>query len=198
MAIFDAHEIDPYGSTILNEAQLPAFGRTLNTHTDNLTVGETHTFSTNLLNEFRFGWMKVSGGQGDPNAGNPFASTYGLKGTTTNPADQGYPQMNLSNEFTTLGSPTGFTSRVDRDFELVDNVMLHKNAHSIQFGGVHLSSEFQSALSEQRARRVHLQRRVYGYATGRFPEGRARVRASGIGRRRGKCDDELGALLRAG
>jgi hypothetical protein len=135
VSVFDAHEIDPYGSTILNEAQLPAFGRTLNTHTVNLSIGETHTFSTNLLNEFRFGWMKVSGGQGDPNAGNPFATTYGLKGTTPNPADQGYPQVNLSNEFTTLGSPTGFTSRVDRDFELVDNVMLHKNAHTIQFGG---------------------------------------------------------------
>ena len=140
-AIFDAHELDPYGSTILNEAQLPAFGRTLNTHTVDLTIGETHTFSSNLLNEFRFGWMKVSGGQGDPNVGNPFATTYGLKGTTANPADQGYPQINLSNEFTTLGSPTGFTSRVDRDFELVDNVMLHKNAHTIQFGGYffHLS-----------------------------------------------------------
>ncbi len=134
-AIFDAHELDPYGSTVLNEAQLPAFGRTLNTHTVDLTVGETHTFSTNLLNEFRFGWMKVSGGQGDPNVGNPFATTYNLKGTTANPADQGYPQVNLSNEFTTIGSPAGFTYRVDRDFEFFDNVMLHKNAHTLQFGG---------------------------------------------------------------
>jgi carboxypeptidase family protein len=140
-AIFDAHELDPYGSTILNEAQLPAFGRTLNTHTVDLTVGETHTFSTNLLNEFRFGWMKVSGGQGDPNVGNPFAATYGLKGTTANPADQGYPQINLSNEFTTIGSPLAFAYRIDRDFEFFDNVMLHKNAHTIQFGGYffHLS-----------------------------------------------------------
>jgi hypothetical protein len=134
-AIFDAHESDPYGSTILNEAQLPAFGRTLNTHTIDLTIGETHTFSANLLNEFRFGWLKVSGGQGDPNVGNPFAATYGLKGTTATPADQGYPQINLSNEFTTLGSPAGFTSRVDRDFEFFDNVMLHKKAHTIQLGG---------------------------------------------------------------
>jgi Carboxypeptidase regulatory-like domain len=140
-AIFDAHELDPYGSTILNEAQLPAFGRTLNTHTVDVTVGETHTFSTNLLNEFRFGWMKVSGGQGDPNVANPFAASFGLKGTTPNPADQGYPQINLSNQFTTIGSPAGFTSRVDHDFEFFDNVMLHKNTHTIQLGGYffHLS-----------------------------------------------------------
>lgn len=134
-AIFDAHELDPYGSTILNEAQLPSFGRTLNTHTVDITIGETHTFSTNLLNEFRFGWMKVSGGQGDPNGGNPFAATYGLKGITANPADQGYPQVNLSNEFTTIGSPVAFARRVDRDFEFFDNVMCHKDSHTIQFGG---------------------------------------------------------------
>ncbi len=140
-SIFDAHELDPYGSAILNEAQLPSFGRTLNTHTVDITIGETHTFSTNLLNEIRFGWMKVSGGQGDPNIGNPFAATYGLEGTTANPADQGYPLINLSNQFATIGSPAGFTYRVDRDFELFDNVILHKNAHTIQFGGYffHLS-----------------------------------------------------------
>jgi hypothetical protein len=104
-------------------------------------MGETHTFSTNLLNEFRFGWLKVSGGQGDPNEGNPFADTHGMKGTTPILADQGYPQMNLSGEFTTIGSPAGFTSRVDRDFELFDNFILHKNTHTIQFGGYffHLS-----------------------------------------------------------
>jgi hypothetical protein len=140
-AIFDAREFDPYGSTILNEAQLPAFGRNLSTHTIDLTIGETHTFSPNLLNEFRFGWLKVSGGQKDPNAGNPFAANNGLKGTTSNPADQGYPQMNLSNQFTTIGSPVGFASRVDRDFELFDNVLLHRNTHAIQFGAYffHLS-----------------------------------------------------------
>jgi len=133
-AIFDAREFDPYGSTILNEAQLPAFGRDLSTHTIDLTVGETHTFSPNILNEFRFGWLKVSGGQKDPNAGNPFATNTGLRGTASNPADQGYPQINLSNQFTTIGSPASFATRVDRDFELFDNVLLHRNVHTIRLG----------------------------------------------------------------
>jgi hypothetical protein len=41
----------------------------------------------------------------------------------------------LSNTFTTIGSATGFTSRVDRDFELYDNVTIQSGAHTIKFGG---------------------------------------------------------------
>jgi hypothetical protein len=140
-SLFDAHETDPFGSSVLNEALLPGFGRTLNTHSVNLQLSETHTFSPNLLNEIRFGWLRVSGGQGDPNAGNNFAAQYGLQGTTAIPGDLGYPQVSLSNAFTTIGDATGFTGRIDRDFELYENVSAHHGAHTVQFGGYffHLS-----------------------------------------------------------
>lgn len=133
-SVFDANELDPFGSSVLNEALLPGFGRTLRTHSVSLAASETHTFSPNVVNEFRFGWLRVSGGQGDPNAGNPFASQYGLQGVTRNPADIGYPQVSLSNAFSTIGSAAGFTSRVDRDFEFFDNVLVHRGTHSLQFG----------------------------------------------------------------
>lgn len=134
-SVFDANESDPFGSSVLNEALLPGFGRTLRTHSVNLAASETHTFSPNVVNEFRFGWLRVSGGQADPNAGNLFSSQYGLQGVTTVPADLGYPQISLSNAFSTIGSPAGFTSRVDRDFEFFDNVLIHRGRHSLQFGG---------------------------------------------------------------
>jgi carboxypeptidase family protein len=134
-SVFDANELDPFGSSVLNEALLPGFGRTLKTHTVNLSLGETHTFSPNLLNELRFGFLRVSGGQGDPNAGNDFASQYGVQGTTANPNDLGYPQVSLSNVFSTMGDAAGFTSRIDRDFEFYDNVTLQHGPHTIQFGG---------------------------------------------------------------
>jgi hypothetical protein len=76
-SVFDANEVDPFGSSVLNEALLPGFGRALTTHSVSLSVGETHIFSPSFLNEFRFGWLNVSGGQSDPNAGNNFASQYG-------------------------------------------------------------------------------------------------------------------------
>ena len=134
-SILDANELDPFGSSVLNEALLPGFGRILKTHTVNLALGETHTFSPNVVNEFRFGWLRVSGGQKDPNAGNPFAATYGLNGTTTNPADMGYPQINLSGLFSTIGTATGFNTRIDRDFEFFDNVSYQHGRHNFTFGG---------------------------------------------------------------
>ncbi|HEY6341164.1 MAG TPA: TonB-dependent receptor [Bryobacteraceae bacterium] len=134
-SFFDASEFDPFGSSVLNEALLPGSGRNLNTHSANAAAGETHSFSPSIVNEFRLGWMRVSGGQTDPNAGNPFASVYGIEGTTTNPKDMGFPQVSLSNQFTTMGDATGFTSRIDRDFELYDNVSVQRGRHSLKFGG---------------------------------------------------------------
>ncbi len=133
-SVFDAREADPFGSSVLNEALLPGFGRTLATHSVNLSIGETHIFSPSVLSEFRFGWLRVSGGQGGPNAGNPFAEQYGLLGTTANPADMGFPQVSLSNAFSTLGDATGFTRRIDRDFELYNNATVQRGTHTFQFG----------------------------------------------------------------
>jgi hypothetical protein len=134
-SVFDANELDPFGSSVLNEALLPGFGRLLKTHTVNLSVGETHAFSPNVVNEFRFGWLRVSGGQKDPNAGNPFATTYGLAGTTANLEDMGYPQVNLGGVFSTIGTAAGFNTRIDRSFEFFDNVSVHRGRHTFTFGG---------------------------------------------------------------
>ncbi len=134
-SFFDAGEYDPFGSGILHEALLPGFGRNLTTHSFNLAFSETHTFTANVLNEFRFGWLNVSGGQSSPNAGNPFAQQQGILGTTTNPADMGYPLVSLSNGFTSIGDPAGFVSRVDSNYEFYDNVLIHHGNHVIQFGG---------------------------------------------------------------
>ncbi len=144
-SVLDANELDPFGSSVLNEALLPGFGRILKTHTVNLALGETHNFSPNVVNEFRFGWLRVSGGQKDPNAGNPFAATYGLKGTTTNPADMGYPQINLSGLFSTIGTATGFNTRIDRDFEFFDNVSYQHGRHNFTFGGYFFHLAFNPA-----------------------------------------------------
>jgi hypothetical protein len=74
-SVLDGNELDPFGSSVLNEALPPGFGRILKTHTVNLALGETHVFSQAVVNEFRFGWLRVSGGQKDPNAANPFATS---------------------------------------------------------------------------------------------------------------------------
>ncbi len=141
-SVFDANEVDPFGSSVLNEALLPGFGRTLGTHSRNVALGETHVFSPRILNEFRFGWLDVSGGQTNPNAGNDFASQYALQGVAANPSDRGFPQVSLSNSFTTLGDASGFVTRTDRNFELYDNVSIQRGSHTVQFGAYFFHLDF--------------------------------------------------------
>jgi hypothetical protein len=142
-SIFDANEFDPFGSDVLQEALLPGFGRNLRTHSVNGVAAWTHTFSASLLNEFRFGFLSVAGGQTSPNAGNPFAAQAGLLGVATNPADMGYPQVSFGGQFSTMGDPALFTYRDNQDFELYDNVIRHVGSHNLKFGAYFFHFNFQ-------------------------------------------------------
>jgi TonB dependent receptor len=142
-SIFDANEFDPFGSGVLQESLLPGFGRNLRTHTINAVAGWTHILNTNVLNEFRFGWLSVIGGQTSPNAGNNFATQAGLQGVTTNPLDMGYPQVSFGGQFSSVGDPALFTYRNNRDFELYDNVIWHRGRHTIKSGWYFFHFNFQ-------------------------------------------------------
>jgi hypothetical protein len=133
-SLFDAREFDPFGSGVLQENLLPGFGRDLSTHSLNGVASWTHVFSAAFLNEARFAFLNVVGGQTSPNAGNPFAAHTGLQGVTTNPLDMGFPQVSFGGLFTTMGDPALFTFRNNRDFESFDNVSVHWRAHNIKFG----------------------------------------------------------------
>ena len=144
-SLFDIREADPFGSDVLQENLLPGFGRGLSTHAINGSAGWTRAFSASVVNEVRFGFLSVAGGQTSPNAGNPFATRAGLLGVTTDPRDQGYPQVSFGGQFNTMGDPALFTFRHNRDFEWYDNLILHKGRHTLKFGAYamhyHLSTE---------------------------------------------------------
>src|SRR5215472_10443611 len=123
-SLFDIREADPFGSGVLQENLLPGFGRGLSTHAINGSAGWTRAFSASVVNEVRFGFLSVAGGQTSPNAGNPFATRAGLLGVTTDPRDQGYPQVSFGGQFNTMGDPALFTFRHNRDFEWYDNLIL--------------------------------------------------------------------------
>ena len=114
---------------------MPGFGRTLGTKTRNLAVSHTHTFGTSLLNEFRFGWMRVDGGQASLNAGVDFAGQVGLAGVTRDPRDVGFPQISTRGLYSTMGDPTSFVFRHNQHFELYDNFTVDRGAHRFKFGG---------------------------------------------------------------
>jgi hypothetical protein len=132
---FDADETQPFGTSTLQETLVPGFGRSLTTRTRNLVTSHTHVFGTSILNEIRFGWMKVDGGQISRNRGNTFARDVGLLGVATDPRDIGFPQISTGGLYNTFGDPTIFTTRNNQHFELFNNLTIDRGAHRLKFGG---------------------------------------------------------------
>ncbi len=132
---FDADDLQPFGTSAQQESLVPGFGRTLDTTTRNLGVSYTKTFGTNMLNEFRFGWMSVDGGQRSLNAGNDFAQRVGLGGVTIDPRDTGFPQISTAGLYSVMGDPTTFVVRENEHFELYNNFLIDRGAHRIKVGG---------------------------------------------------------------
>jgi hypothetical protein len=131
---FDADEVQPFGTSALQETLVPGFGRTLATSTRNASASYTHIFGTSRLNEFRAGWMSVDGGQASLNRGVDFAGQVGLLGVTSDPRDVGYPQVTTRGLYSTIGDPTSFVTRDNEHFELFDNFTIDKNRHRLKFG----------------------------------------------------------------
>ncbi|MDA1094158.1 MAG: TonB-dependent receptor [Acidobacteria bacterium] len=131
---FDADEQQPFGTSAQQEALVPGFGRTLDTTTRNLGISHTRTFSRQMLNEVRFGYLRVDGGQRSLNRGVDFASQVGLLGVSASPRDAGFPQVSTAGLFSTMGDPTTFVSRDNEHFELYNNVLLDRRAHHLKFG----------------------------------------------------------------
>ena len=133
--VYNVRDAQPFGTSSLNETLIPGFGREVTTRSRNLALSHTHTFSTRVLNELRFGWLTAAGGQASPNQGTPFAAATGLQGVTTNPLDTGYPQVSFAGLFSTIGDPTSFVSRDNRSIEFYDNVLIDRGAHHLKLGG---------------------------------------------------------------
>jgi hypothetical protein len=134
VSTFDADEIQPFGTSALQETLVPGFGRTVNTKARNLGVSHTHLISPSIFNELRFGWMSVKGGQVSQNRGVDFARSVGLQGVTTDPRDVGFPQISTRGLYSTFGDPTSFVYRDNQHFELYDNVMFDRGAHRLKVG----------------------------------------------------------------
>ncbi|HEY7680780.1 MAG TPA: carboxypeptidase-like regulatory domain-containing protein, partial [Terriglobia bacterium] len=90
----DLRTFQPYGSTNLNETLVPGFGYDVTTATHNFALNHTHVFNPSVIHEFRFGYLRVVGGQESENAGVDFAGQSGLQGVTRDRARVGYPALN--------------------------------------------------------------------------------------------------------
>lgn len=139
---FDAREIQPFGTSTLQETLLPGFGRDVGTKARNLGVSHTHVFGRSAVNELRFGWLRVKGGQVSENRGVGFARQVGLQGVTTDPRDVGFPQISTRGLYSTFGDPTSFVYRDNQHVELYNNVSFDRGAHRLKVGAYYFHLQF--------------------------------------------------------
>ena len=142
-SVFRVHDAQPFGTSQLNESLVPGFGRRVTTESENLALGYTTTFGSSLLNEVRFGYLGVGGGQVSVNQGVDFASSVGLMGTTTDPRDMGYPQVSFGGLYSVIGDPASFVSRQNKSFEIFDNLLLDRGDHRLKLGAYLFHLRFQ-------------------------------------------------------
>ena len=197
-SIFDAHSFLPFGSTALNEALFPAFGYDLRTHTDNISAAWNHVLSPSWINELRFGWMWVSGGEISPNAGTNFARQTGLQGVSANPLDTGYPSVTITG-LSGLGESTQYVTRKDTDYEIYENVLWHHGTHTLKFGGYFFHLDFDLGECTECKRNFCLHRKIYRQCLGGFHPGGPESRDCGGARaRKFTGPHQLGPILRRG
>ena len=195
---FDAGEFQPFGTSTLQEALVPGFGRHVNTKARNLGVSHTHLFGRSTMNEFRFGWMQVNGGQVSENRGVDFARQAGLEGVTADPRDVGFPQMSTRGFYSTFGDPTSFVHRDNEHFEFYNNVLFDRGAHRIKVGAYYFHLQFRPEQPDNARGAFTYSGQFSWTRVCRFP---ARLSGDGGGRywtRRPGRTHQMAASLRSG
>lgn len=115
-------------------ANIPGFGDTREGHRQVFTLGETHVFNANTVNEARLGANRIHILFTPQNATDP--NTLGLA-ATLGPNEQFMPTISITDiPFLTFGDERGFPQgRGDTAFEVADTVSYVHGRHSFKFGG---------------------------------------------------------------
>ena len=140
---FDADEVQPFGTSALQETLVPGFGRTLDTNARNLGVSHTRVFGRSVVNEAacRLDARQRRAGQRESRRrlrqpGRPAGRHAAIRATSgfrrSPPAGSTAPSAirRRSSTATTSISSSTTTSRVDR------------GAHRLKFGGYYFHLQF--------------------------------------------------------
>jgi hypothetical protein len=182
VSTFDAREQQPFGTGTLQETLVPGFGRDVTTRARNVGVSYTRLFGGSAVNELRFGWMRVRGGQVGQNRGVDFAGSVGLQGVTSDARDMGYPQISTRGLYSTFGDPTSFVYRDNRHVEVYENVLLDRGAHRIKFGAYYFNLQFRPEQPDNARGAFAFTGQFSGNAFADFLLGYPTTAAAGIGR----------------
>jgi hypothetical protein len=103
---------------------------------ENFALSETHIFTSNLVNEFRFGYNYGSYSLLQPDANTDLATTLGLGGIPYNPtlSTGGLPSFSVTGEALFGVAPYLPTKEGENTYQILDNVTRIIGSHSIKFG----------------------------------------------------------------
>jgi len=100
-----------------------------------LAFNDTHTFSSNWLNEFRFGWSSVKFNMTSIDYGSNFAEQVGIPNVNFNQVTSAMSQITFQNirNLGANGNQPLITNQ--NDFQIFDNVTWIKGKHTLKLGG---------------------------------------------------------------
>jgi hypothetical protein len=105
-----------------------------NTHPRGVAAGETHIFTSNLLNEFRFGYTRPFYGYINPFDGDPFSANLGIPNANRNSFLGGGALIGGNNTNLSYTGDGGAYEVPQHSYQFVDNVSLNHGKHAFVFG----------------------------------------------------------------
>ncbi|HLG16039.1 MAG TPA: TonB-dependent receptor [Blastocatellia bacterium] len=127
-----AFQRDLRGEPVLQGNTVPNFGDTRQSRRQILTLNETHTFGSNLVNEARFGFNRLHITFTPNQLLNP--ADFGINNGINEPI--GLPQISIVGFNFNIGGPAGFPQgRGDTTYVVSDTVSYLHGTHSMKLGG---------------------------------------------------------------
>ncbi len=135
---------DPFPS---NRNFYPTFGRDTKQNYKNIAFSDTHIFSSNIINEARFGIYTQNSQNIGENSDQDYISLLGIPGLPTagNPLVQGYPAIRIDG-FSEFGDrPNDPFSYKLRNFQFYDALSVIFGKHSLKLGVDIIRSQYDEA-----------------------------------------------------
>ncbi|MGB9402097.1 MAG: TonB-dependent receptor, partial [Candidatus Acidiferrales bacterium] len=100
-----------------------------------VAISETHIFSSNLVNEFRFGYNRINSHRLQLNANENVAQELNYPGVPYGPDLGGLPQISIDDGTATIGS-SGYLPAIEKQnsYVVTDNLTWIHGRHSAKFG----------------------------------------------------------------
>ncbi len=131
-SLADSQRSKPYAANQFSS--VPGYGNDLDERAQNLMISETHTLGSNLVNEVRFGYNRISNSTLHENSGSSLNRQLGLPDFATRDIDLGLSFFQVTG-FSSLGGEFNNPQvSTVRSWQLSDSLSYSKGRHLAQFG----------------------------------------------------------------